>query len=164
MAKAKELDKDSLEVRFVEVNLLELKEASAKRSLLSSILDETAKKSYSADEKRARTMFLEGLANLYRTTHQFPKAVETLRQIGMVDPDAGPQVAKAVIGTYVAAKDLPSALAEADSALKKYPKNRSVQLEHAAVLADTGKGGTGGSRGQEPLHGGENDRDVPELG
>ncbi len=160
LAKAKELDKDSLEVRFVEVNLLESEgKAPEAIKLLSSILDETAKKSYTTDEKRARTMFLEGLANLYRTAHQFPKAVETLRQIGTVDPDAGPQVAKAVIATYVAAKDLPAALAEAESALKKYPKNRIVQLAHADVLADTGKVDQAAAEVKGLLHG-ENDRET----
>ena len=54
-----------------------------------AILDETAKKTYTPAEKASRTMLLDKLAGLYREARQYPKAVETLRQIVEVDPQAG---------------------------------------------------------------------------
>ena len=160
LAKAKDLDKDNLEVRYVEVNLLEAEGKNAEGiKLLNDILAETAKKTYSTEEKRARTMFIERLANLYQNSRQYPKAVEALRQINDIDPDAGPQVAKAVIATYLIAKDLPAAQAEAEAALKKYPKDRSVRFEHASVLAETGKVDAAAAEVKGLLHG-ENDRET----
>jgi len=140
LAKAKNLDSDNIEIRYDEVNLLEAEgKGDQAIALLRAILDDTAKKSYNAGEKGSRTMLLERLAGLYRDARQYPKAVETLRQIGEVDPSAGARVSAIVVETYRAAKDFPAAQAEAAAAVKKYPKDRVVQVVHASLLADMGK-------------------------
>src|SRR3989442_5614601 len=41
--------------------------------------------------------------------------------------------------TYRAAKDFPAAQAEAEAAVKKYPKDRVVKVVRASLLADMGK-------------------------
>ena len=140
LAKAKELEPDSLEVRYDEVNLLEAQGKSDEAiTRLRAILDETAKKTYSSGEKGSRVMLLQRLSGLYRDARQYSKAVETLRQIADVDPEAGGQASASIVETYRIAKDLPAAQAESDAALKKYPKDRLVKITHASLLADLGK-------------------------
>src|SRR5260370_6554182 len=80
LAKAKELEPDSLEVRYDEVNLLEAEGKSEEAiARLRAILAETDKKTYTPAEKASRTMLLDRLAGLYREARDDPKAVEDLR-------------------------------------------------------------------------------------
>ena len=140
LAKAKELDPDSLEVRYDEVILLEA-EGKGEEAVtrLRAVLDESAKKTYTAQERESRVMLLDKLASLYREARQYPKAVEALRQIAEVNPEAGGRASASIVETYRLAKDLPSAQVEADAALKKYPKDPAVKVMHAYLLADMGK-------------------------
>jgi tetratricopeptide (TPR) repeat protein len=140
LVKAKELDPENLEVMYDEVILLEA-EGKGEEAItrLRGILDETAKKSYTTQEKESRTMLLEKLAGLYREARQYPKAVEALRQIAEVDAAAGGRASAAIVQTYQMAKDLSAAQAEAEAALKKYPKDPAVKVTHAYLLADMGK-------------------------
>ncbi len=159
--KAKALDKDSLEIRYDgEVNLLvaegKIEEAI---KLLRSILDETAKKSYTTAEKGSRAMLLERLSSLYREERQITKAVEALRQIGEIEPGAGARVAVGIIETYRVSKDLPAAMAEANAAVKKYPKDFDVLVAHASLLADMGKVDAAAAEVRSMLNG-EKDRET----
>ena len=127
-------------VRYAEVSVLEAEDKSDQAiAAVKSILDDTAKKTYSDDEVKNREIFLNRLGRLYIKTNQIAQAVDTLRQIGAIDPTAGPTVEGAIIEAYRGAKDLTKARAEADSALNKFPKDIGVIAEHATVLADQGK-------------------------
>jgi tetratricopeptide (TPR) repeat protein len=160
LATAKALEPDSLEVQYDEVNLLEAEGKSDEAiTRLRAILDETAKKTYTPAEKASRTMLLERLAGLYREARQYPKAVEALRQIAEMDPDAGGRVAASVVETLRIGKDLPAAQAEADAALKKYPKDNALKLTHASVLADMGKVDQAAAEVKSMLNG-EKDRET----
>jgi tetratricopeptide (TPR) repeat protein len=160
LAKAKALDKDDLAIKYDEVNLLEAEGKGEQAiAMLRAILDETAKKSYSAAEKGSRAMLLERLSGLYRDAKQAGKAVEALRQLGELDPGAGSRVAVAVVDTYRVVKDYPAALTEADAALKKYPKEPAVLVTHASLLADMGKVDAAAAEIRSML-GGERDRDT----
>jgi tetratricopeptide (TPR) repeat protein len=140
LAKAKELDPDGLPVRYDEVILLEAQGKGEEAiTRLRAILDETAKKSYTTQEKDSRTALLDKLAALYREARQYPKAVETLRQVVEIDPEAGGRASASIVETYRIAKDFTAAQAEADAALKKYPKDNAVKVTHAYLLADIGK-------------------------
>ena len=140
LVKAKALDPENLEVLYDEVILLEAEGKSVEAiTRLRGILDETAKKSYTAQEKESRTMLLDKLAGLYREARQYPKAVETLRQIVEVDPQAGGRASASIVETYRMAKDLSAAQTESEAALKKYPKDPVVKATHAYLLADMGK-------------------------
>ncbi len=66
-------------------------------------------------------------------------AVDALRQIAAIDPSAAPRVELQVIDLYRTSKDLSNARAEADAALKIYPKDAKIAEEHASVVADQGK-------------------------
>ena len=160
LAKARELDRDGIEIRYEEVDLLEAEgKADEAITVLRGILDETAKKSYNAGEKGSRTMLLERLSGLYRDAHQYPKAIEALRQIAEFDPAAGGRVSANIVETYRAAKDFPAARAEADAAVKKYPKDRVVKVVHASLLADMGKVDEAAAEIRELLSG-ERDRET----
>ena len=131
-------------MRFAETGLeVELLEAEGKGdqaiAALKSILDETAKKTYTDDEAKSRGEFLLTLAGLYIRTDQTAQAVDALRQIASIDPSAAPRVELQVIELYRSSKDLTNARAEADAALKIYPKDPKIAEEHAQVIADQGK-------------------------
>lgn len=140
--KAKRLtpDSDSVELRYEDVNLLEAEGKTAEAiTALKSILDDTAKKTYTASESSNRAMFLERLGILYRGAAQYPQAVEVFRQAGALDSEGSPRISVQIVDTYRASKDLETAQKEADAAAKKFPNERMVALERANVLADRGK-------------------------
>jgi len=140
LAKAKALDKDSIPVRYEEVNLLESQGKTAEAiTALKSLVDDTARRTYSAAESRNRAMLLGRLGGLYRKTEQYPLAVETFRLMAAVDKENAPAATAQVIETYRTAKDSASALREAEAALKKFPSDRAVKVMHANVLCDMGK-------------------------
>jgi tetratricopeptide (TPR) repeat protein len=138
--KAKSLDPDSLDVRIDEINLLETEgKANEAIASLKGLLDETARKTYSAADAANRATLLDRLGVFYRSAGQFPQAVEAFRQIAPLEAQSAPRAAVQIIETYREAKDLESARKEADAALKKYPNERLVQVTHASLLGDLGK-------------------------
>ncbi|HEX5226429.1 MAG TPA: tetratricopeptide repeat protein [Bryobacteraceae bacterium] len=138
--KAKAIDPNDLEVQFNDVNLLESegKIADAIKTL-KGILDATAKKSYSASERASRASLLGTLGELERTIEQYGPAVDAFHQWADLDPDNGGRAEAEIIETYREAKDYTKAEAEADSAIKKYPKDRVVSATRSSVLSDVGK-------------------------
>jgi tetratricopeptide (TPR) repeat protein len=138
--KARELDRDNIEVRYDEVNLLEAEGKSDDAiAALRAILNDTAKKTYTDAEKNARTTLLERLGLLYRNAARYNEAVEAYRQIAQVDPNAAARASVEVVDTWRIAKDLNKAQEEAQAALKKFPADRMVKLVHASLLSDQGK-------------------------
>ncbi len=138
--KAKQADSQSLGVRDEEVSLLQAEKKYPEAiAALKSLLDDTARKNYSDFEKKTRVRFMQKLGDVYREAAQYPQAIEAYRQIATLDAEAGPQVSVQVAETYRAQKDYTNALKEVESALKKYPKDRMVILEHASLLSDQSK-------------------------
>jgi tetratricopeptide (TPR) repeat protein len=138
--KAKASAGNNPSVRYAEVAVLE-EEGKNDQAIaaVKSMLDEGAKKTYSEDEVRRREVLLERLTLLYMKSDQTPQAVDAYRQIAVMDPSAAAKVELEVIEIYRTAKDLPAARAEADAAVKKYPKDPKIAEAHALVLADQGK-------------------------
>jgi tetratricopeptide (TPR) repeat protein len=140
LAKAKELDRDSMEVRYDEINLLEAEGKNEQAlTLLKGLLGDTSKSTYTNSEKNNRAMLLERLGMLHRSLGQFPLAVETFRQIGDLNPEFAPRVAVHVIDSYRLAKDFTKARQESEAALKKFPEERLVKLAHASLLSELGQ-------------------------
>jgi tetratricopeptide (TPR) repeat protein len=138
--KAKELEPNNLEILYNDVILLEAEGKNLEAlKTLKSVVESTAKKSYSASERTNRSALLERLGFLYRSTEQYSNAVDVYRQIQELDPDSAARAAAEIVETYRVAKDFPKAEAEADAALKKYPTDRVVRTVHASLLADLGK-------------------------
>ena len=138
--KASEIDSNNLEIRYNEVTLYEaegkLKEAIA---VMKEILGPAPRTSVSAGERGNRIILLERLGVLYRQSDQPKLAVDTFRQIAEIDADSAPRAIAQVIDTYRQAKDLPKALEEADSAVRKYPNDRTLKMVRANVLSESGK-------------------------
>ena len=138
--KAKAIEPDDMELQFEQINLLESEGKTTEAiAALKSMLDQTAKKTYSTGESSYRATLLERLGQLYRGASQYPQAVDAFRQASALEVPGAARYAVQIIDTYRAAKDLETAQREADAALKKFPKDRVVVIEHANVLADAGK-------------------------
>ncbi len=138
--KAKEIDPNSLEIRYNDVNLLEAEGKTADAiDRLKEILDSTAKKTYTTSERGNRVVLLERLGSMYRANDQPARAIETFRQMSEVDPDMASRSAVQVIETYRLAKDFTKAESEAKAAVAKYPNDRLVGSVYASVLADAGR-------------------------
>ncbi|MBZ5575260.1 MAG: tetratricopeptide repeat protein [Acidobacteriia bacterium] len=139
-ARAKALEPDNLDVRYAEISLLDAQGKTDQAiGVLKGLLEETARKTYSAAESDSRVRLLERLGLLYAKADQYEQAVETFRQIIPLDAERAPQVAAQIIETYQTAKDYESAAREAEAAKKKFPNEKIVVLAHASVLADRGK-------------------------
>lgn len=140
LGKAKQLDAGDLEVGYEEVNLLEAEGKNDEAiTQLKALLEDTSRKTYSAAQVKNRVALLNRLGQLYRTSGQTAQAVETFRQLGVLDASAAPRATVMVVETYRLAKDFPNAQREADAALKKYPDERMVRVAHAELLSDMGK-------------------------
>ncbi|HEY1341437.1 MAG TPA: tetratricopeptide repeat protein [Bryobacteraceae bacterium] len=138
--RARQLDGEDMEVRYEEVNLLEAENKTSEAiAALKSLIDETAKRSYSPPEAANRAMLLERLGVLYRANEQYQLAIDALRQIGGFSKDRAAEIQVQIIETYRASKDYDNALKEADAAVKKFPDSRVAKIEHANVLGDRGK-------------------------
>jgi tetratricopeptide (TPR) repeat protein len=138
--KAKEVDPSDLEVQFNDVNLLEAEgKIPDAIKTLKGILDATAKKSYSAAEKASRANLLGTLGELDRTIEQYGAAVDAFHQWADLDPDTAGRAEAEIVETYRESKDYPKTEAEADAAVKKFPKDRTLSDERATVLSDLGK-------------------------
>lgn len=138
--KAKKIDSGDEDPRLAEIRMYEIegKQDDAIASL-KSLLDDTSKKVYSKDEQKERAGWYEELWKLNIQAKHYPEAIEAVKQMSVLK-DSGPTVAAHIIETYrTYAKDLPSAMREADAALKKFPDEYMIQQEHANVLSDMGK-------------------------
>jgi tetratricopeptide (TPR) repeat protein len=136
--KARDLDSQNPEVRYEEVNLLDAEgKTDAAVTALRAMINDTP--ANSEDEKARRTILLERLGGLYSSAQHYSDAVDAFRQIADVDPDAAPRVSASIIDTWREAKDFKKADAEVQTALKKFPKDRTLISAKASLLADEGK-------------------------
>ncbi len=158
--KARAIEPNNLEVRYNEVSILESEgkmPEAVKR--LKEILDTTAKKNYSREERENRILLLQRLAGLYRITDQTEPAVDSLRQIAELDHDQDAVMSAEIIETYRLGKELPKAQKEADAAIKKFPEDRAVRAVRATLLADMGQTDAAAADMKRLLDG-KNDRDT----
>src|SRR6185436_18354794 len=72
-------------------------------------------------------------------SEQYPQAIEAFKQMAALGGDHAKRATVQIIDTYRQSRDQASALREAEAALKKYPGERMIKVEHATVLADQGK-------------------------
>jgi tetratricopeptide (TPR) repeat protein len=158
--KAKELDPTNLDVRYNEVNLLEAQgKLSDAITTLREMLNSTAKKEYSGQDRSNRGILLDHLGFLYRSNEQYDKAVDTFREYIDVDPDSGPRASAQIVDTYRLARNYDKAISEAEAASKKYPDDRMIADIRASVLADAGRADEAIAILRKQLNG-KNDREV----
>jgi tetratricopeptide (TPR) repeat protein len=158
--KARAIEPNNLEIRYNEVAILESEgKMSDAITRLKEILDTTAKKNYTKEERENRILLLERLSGLYRGDDQTEPAVESLRQIGELDHEKDAAVTAQIIVTYRLGRDLPKAKKEADAALKRWPDDRSLRVSHAEVLGDMGQTEAAAAEMKKLLDG-KSDRDI----
>jgi tetratricopeptide (TPR) repeat protein len=106
---------------------------------LKSMLGDTARHSYSRAEARARSRILDEYGIISRSGGKYDQAVDAFRQLSALGDDYAERGEIQVIETYRQQKDFASAMKEAEAALKKYPDEKGMKVEHALILADQGK-------------------------
>jgi tetratricopeptide (TPR) repeat protein len=158
--KARAIEPNNLDVRYNEVTILEAEGKTPEAiDRLKGILDTTAKKNYSKEERANRIELLDMLWRLYRMNDQTESAVEAARQIAELDHDRDSVIAAEIIDTYRLGKELPKAQKEAEAALKKWPEDRTLHMTHASLLADLGQTDAAAAEMKKLLDG-KGDREV----
>jgi len=107
--------------------------------LIQGVLSETKKSQYSNEDKGQRIDILTQLAQRQKEAGSTQDAVATLRQISDLEPAAAPKVEIRVVALLLAAKDVKGARQAADAALRKFPEDRTVIVEHASLLSELGE-------------------------
>lgn len=160
LEKAKQLNGENLEIRYQEVKLLE-NEGKNDEALaaLKAILTDTQRRTYSEAEARARSRFLDEYGILSRSTDKHEQALDAFRQLSALGGEYALRGTIQIIDTYRQAKDYPTALREADAALKKFPDERALKAERATILAESGKVDEGAAELRTMLKG-DHDRET----
>ncbi len=159
-SKAKALQPNDLEIRVNEAALLEAEgKITDATQTLKDILVSTAKKNYSAQERKARLTLLDTLAQMYRNADQPDQAADTFRQEADLDSALAPRASAEIMETYRQAKMFPKAEQEADAAFKKWPDDKAIVFTRATLLADMGKNDQASSSVKKFLNG-KDDRET----
>jgi len=139
-AKARAVDAGNLDIKMNDVALLvdEGKNDDAIK-LLKDMADQAPKRGSNPSERAAKIAILERLGILYRSTDHPAEAIDTFRQIAVIDSDLAPKVAAQVVETYRQSKDFAKADKESDAAMQKYASDRLIIMTRATVLSDMGK-------------------------
>lgn len=141
LEKAKALSPDDLEVPYQQA-LLESTVGNDDKAV--EVLKELLKQSerpggqYTVPEGNNRALFLERLGLVYRDQQKFPQAMDAFKQIQALGPTQGPRAELLIIDTLRAAHQPEKAMAEADAAVKSYPKNQDLAITHASMLGEQG--------------------------
>jgi tetratricopeptide (TPR) repeat protein len=138
--KAAAADPENTDVLLNEVALLQA-EGKPKEAIksLQGVLDKTAKRTYTAEQRQARIKQLGQLALLNRIMDQPAESVVAYREIVTLNPEMEADVEADIIDTLRGGKKLPEAQKEADAAIKKFPMDRNVRIAKATLDADMGR-------------------------
>lgn len=139
LAKAKAAD-NSTQVRFAEAELLRVQGKSAEAiAAVQALVNDSKKDQYSDAEKKDRISLLNALGSMEVDAGRALDAVANFRQIAELDPQLTPSVEGKIVETYKGGKEYKLAKQEADGALKKFPSDKGVVIEHALLLGDLGQ-------------------------
>ncbi|MFN7925616.1 MAG: tetratricopeptide repeat protein [Bryobacteraceae bacterium] len=158
--KAKAIDPNNLDVLYNEVGILEAENKIPEAiQTLKTVVDGTARRSYSANERGTRSMLLERLGLLYRANEQYKQAADVFKEFGSLDEKNAPRAAAQIVDTHRQGRDFKKAEEEADSAFKKWPTDNTVRVVRANVLADIGRADEAATDIRKMLDG-KNDRET----
>lgn len=139
LAKARAID-NGAEVRYAGVMLLRVQGKTQEAiAAAQALLNDTKKDQYSKEELGLRREVLLGLAGMQEDSGKTQETVATLRQISDLDPSLTSKVEAQIINALRQGKEYKAAKQEADSALKKFPTERAIVLQHAGVTGDLGQ-------------------------
>jgi tetratricopeptide (TPR) repeat protein len=141
LEKAKSLSPDDLEIPYQQA-LLESTVGNGDKAI--EILKGLVKQSensggnYTVPEANNRALFLERLGLVYRDQQKFTEAMDTFKQIQALGPLQGPRAEMLIIETLRLQRQTDKAMAEAQAAVKTYPKNQELAISYATMLGEGG--------------------------
>jgi len=141
LEKAKSLSPDDLEIPFQQA---QLESTVGNNDKAIDILKGLVKQSenptgqYTVPEANNRALFLERLGMAYRDQQKFPQAMDTFKQIQALGPTQGPRAGMLIIETLRMQHEPEKAMAEAEGAVKAYPKDQDLTILHATMLGEAG--------------------------
>ena len=141
LEKAKSLSPDDLEIPFQQA---QLESTLGNNDKAVEILQGLVKQSerpggqYTVPEANNRALFLERLGLVYRDELKFPQAMDTFKQIQALGSLQGPRAEMLIIETLRIQHQPDKAMAEAEAAVKAYPKNQDLAIQHATMLGEAG--------------------------
>jgi len=141
LEKAKALSPDDVEIPYQQA-LLESTVGNNDKAV--EILQGLVKQSerpgaqYTVPEANNRALFLERLGLVYRDQEKFSQAMDTFKQIQALGALQGPRAEMLIIETLRLEHQPDKAMAEAEAAVKAYPKNQDLAIERATMLGERG--------------------------
>ena len=163
LKKARTLVNDSVEIDYNEAliddSLGRLDDAS---NVLQKLVASTfhPDNEYTDGEKSNRVLFLDRLGNVYREQNKTDEAVATYRQMVDVGGEIAVRGYQFIRDTYAESHQPAKALAVAQEAVNKFPKNLDLKLALAGQMADSGQVDAAFKLAKAQLNGTPQDRDV----
>ncbi|MGB9484815.1 MAG: tetratricopeptide repeat protein [Terriglobia bacterium] len=96
---------------------------------------------YTPGEANNRAIFLERLGLIYRTQRKYQPALQAFQQIVALGKAQAPRGEELIVDTMRLTHQLPKALDEVNSAVQKFPAERSLRILRAYVVGEMGRVG-----------------------
>lgn len=160
---AKKLASDNLEIGFNEALLYEAQgNFNGALAVLSEMVARMTHASgqYSDEEKRSRAIVLERLGTTYRQMEIFDEAVKAFELLLPLEEESARRGYAQIAETYRQARQLDDGKAILRQALERFPDDREVKLQMAALLSDGGDLKAGTELARSLLTGSPEDRQV----
>jgi len=141
LEKARSLSPDDMEIPYQQAQLESTLGNNDKAvEILSGLVKQSERPGghYTVPEANNRALFLERLGLAYRDEQNYPQAMDTFKQILALGPMQGPRAEMLIIETLRNQHQPDKAMAEANAALKAYPKNQELGIEHATMMGEAG--------------------------
>ena len=141
LEKARSLSPEDLEIPY-QLAMLEITVGHQDKAI--EILQGLVKQSerpggqYTVPEANNRALFLERLGLAYREQENYAQAMDTFKQIQALGPLQGPRAEMLIIETLRLQHQSDKAMAEAESAIKAFPKDQDLAVLHATMLGEAG--------------------------
>jgi tetratricopeptide (TPR) repeat protein len=142
LEKARSFSPDDVEIPYQQAQLeTTLGNSDKAIEILKGLLKQSERPGgkYTVPEANNRALFLERLGLVYRDQQKYAPAMDTFKEILALGPLQGPRAEMLIIETLRLEHQPDKALAEADAAIKAYPKNQELGIEHATMLGERGR-------------------------
>jgi tetratricopeptide (TPR) repeat protein len=142
LEKAKSLSTDDMEIPYQQA---QLEATVGNNDKAIEILKDLVKQSerpegkYTVPEANNRALFLERLGLVYRDESKYPQAMDVFKQIQALGPLQEPRAELLIIETLRQEHQPEKAMAEADTAVKNYPKNQDLVITRATMMGEAGR-------------------------
>ncbi len=163
LEEARGLAPDNLEIPYQEAILEHTLGNEQKAiSLLEEVLKKTEKSDgkYNPAEANNRAVYLQRLGTVYRSQDDYDKAIETFQRIVALGDDEAPRGESLIVETYQMNHQNHKALQEVNAVLQKYPHNRELLMQRAALLGLEGHRDEAVAQLKKMLTGSPDDRDI----